>query len=40
MLQELYTGSNDCQIMVWGAARRSAEGDEGLEGEDSDAWSD
>ncbi|CAL8467874.1 g7412 [Coccomyxa elongata] len=38
--QELYTGSNDCQIIAWGAPRRAAE--EVDEGDDinQDSWSD
>ncbi len=39
--QELYTGSNDCQIVVWGARdQASAEADTAEGGMDEDAWSD
>ena len=38
--QELYSGGNDCNIIVWAAAA-SQDNDEGLNNkEDQDAWSD
>ena len=39
-VQELYTGSNDCQIVVWGARDHAAEADTAETGMDEDNWSD
>ena len=39
-MQELYTGSNDCQIVVWGARDHAAEADVADDGMDEDNWSD
>lgn len=38
--QELYTGSNDCQIIAWAAPRRANEEVEGEDGDNEDTWSD
>ena len=39
-LQELYTGSNDCQIIAWAASRRANEDDDAEDGDNEDTWSD
>lgn len=39
-VQELYTGSNDCQIIAWAAPRRANEEDGVEDGDNEDRWSD
>ncbi|KAK9909422.1 hypothetical protein WJX75_002005 [Coccomyxa subellipsoidea] len=38
--QELYSGSNDCQIIAWAAPRRANEEDDVEDGDNEDTWSD
>ena len=39
-VQELYTGSNDCQIVVWAAPAQAAQGGDTDVHGDEDTWSD
>ena len=39
-LQELYTGSNDCQIVVWAAPQQAAQGVDMDGRAEEDSWSD